>query len=70
MSRDLTVTELAKRIGVHRVTAGRLVLQGYFPNAYKTGSGGETSPWAVPESDIPVYMKTQPHPEITRRAHG
>lgn len=57
---DLTVKELAEQIGLHPVSVSDLVRRGYFPNAYKGGRGGPTSPWRIPAQDVADYRAKAP----------
>lgn len=60
-SPDLSVKEVAEQIGLHPVSVSDLVRRGYFPNAYKTGRGTNTSPWRIPAQDVTDYRAKQPH---------
>lgn len=57
---DLSVKELAEQIGVHPVRASDLIRRGYFPGAFKTGAGGQTSPWRIPATAVTEYKARQP----------
>lgn len=49
---DLTVSEVAQKLGVAEVTARQWARQGRFPNARRTRGG-----WLVPESDLQNFER-------------
>lgn len=52
---DLTVKDLAEHISMHPANVSDLIRRGTFPNAYKAGRGGVSSPWRVPATDVDDY---------------
>jgi IS30 family transposase len=66
VSRDLSVAQLAEELGLHPVTVSGLVRRGYFPNAYKSGRGGVSSPWRIPAQDVVDYRARQPRAALRR----
>ncbi|MHA7153961.1 helix-turn-helix domain-containing protein [Arthrobacter sp. TMN-50] len=57
---DLTIKELAEQLRLSADGVRDLVSRGYFPNAYKAGRGGTTSPWRIPVTDLADYKSKQP----------
>jgi hypothetical protein len=57
---DLKVSEVAEHLGLHPETVRSMSRAGDFPNAYKTGRGGQSSPIRIPWSDVEDYRKKQP----------
>lgn len=57
---DLRVSEAADALGLHPETIRQLARRGEFPNSYKTGKGGRTSPTRIPYTDIEDFRKRQP----------
>lgn len=49
--KEYTITELADRWGVTRVTVWRWYNDGHFEGAYRKGPG-DTSPVVIPERDV------------------
>lgn len=49
---DMTVPDVAVRLGVSRITVWRWIKQGVFPNAYQLNPRVEGSPWRIPEDDV------------------
>jgi excisionase family DNA binding protein len=60
MTKDLAVSEAAELLGVAAKTVQRLARRGAFPNAYKGGTGGRTSPIRIPLADLQNYRALQP----------
>lgn len=57
---DLTIKEVAEAIHLHPESVRILARSGKFPNAYKTGFGGQGSAIRIPWSDVEDYRKRQP----------
>lgn len=57
---DLRISEAATELGLHPETVRVLARSGEFPNSYKTGKGGRTSPTRIPYTDIEDWRKKQP----------
>ena len=51
---NLSTTEVADRLEVHRNTVISWIRKGYFPNARKVGLG-KNSPYVIPESDVTEF---------------
>jgi len=51
---NLSTTEVADRLDVHRNTVISWIRKGYFPNARKVGLG-KNSPYVIPESDVTEF---------------
>ncbi len=60
--KDLTVKEVASRLGAHHRAIHDWIDQGAFPNAYKLNPNNLTSPYRIPESDVVAF-------EEKRRGH-
>lgn len=52
---DLTVQEVAERLGVGRSTANKYVQEGRFPNAYQVNP----RLWLIPESDLEGFKRPE-----------
>jgi hypothetical protein len=53
---DLTVKEVAERLGLDERTAGHYVAKGYFPGAYKVNPfAARRSPWRIPEDAVIAF---------------
>lgn len=50
---DLTVQEVAERLGVGRSTVNKYIREGRFPNAYRVNP----RLWLIPESDLVGFKK-------------
>jgi excisionase family DNA binding protein len=57
---DLTVPEAAELTRQSPSMIRKLIRTGRFPHAYKTGTGGKTSPILIPRKDVDNYKSTQP----------
>lgn len=56
MSRDMSIPEVAERLGVHRVTVHRWVVnKNYFPHAYQVNPHESRSPYRIPEEDVIAF---------------
>lgn len=49
---DMSISDVADRLGVSHVTAWRWVQQGAFPNAYRLNPMADQSQWRIPEEDV------------------
>jgi excisionase family DNA binding protein len=58
--RDLKPSEVAEHLGMHPETVRQLARQGAFPNAYKTGRGGQSNHIRIPLTDVQDYRARQP----------
>ncbi|MFF2296982.1 helix-turn-helix domain-containing protein [Arthrobacter sp. NPDC058127] len=54
---DAKIKHVAEFLNLHPETVRLLARQGAFPNAYKTGKGGRTSPTRIPWSDVEDFRK-------------
>lgn len=58
MNGDLSVKEIAKRLGLDERTASRYVANGLFPGAYKLNPfSTRRSEWRVPEDAVIAFEK-------------
>ena len=57
---DLKVKEVADLLGLHPDTVRTMSRAGEFPNAYKTGRGGQSNHIRIPEADVEAFRKRQP----------
>ncbi|MDP9184157.1 MAG: helix-turn-helix domain-containing protein [Actinomycetota bacterium] len=60
MSVDAKPREVAEHLGMHPETVRQLTREGAFPNAYKTGRGGQSNHIRIPWTDVEDYRKRQP----------
>jgi hypothetical protein len=60
MSADAKVSEVAEHLDLHPETVRSMARAGAFPNAYKSGRGGQSSPIRIPWTDVEDYRKKQP----------
>lgn len=60
LSRDLKISEVAEALGMHQETVRTMTRSGDFPNAYKTGRGGQSNHIRIPWADVDAYRKKQP----------
>lgn len=58
--RDLSIKQVAEETGQSPDTIGDLVRRGYFPRAYKAGTGKANSPIRIPAADVEAYRARQP----------
>lgn len=49
------VKDIADQLGIHYLTAVRLVADGKFPNAINIGGDGTSRRYRIPQSDVDVY---------------
>lgn len=54
---DAKINQVAEFLNLHPETVRVLARRGAFPNAYKTGKGGRTSPTRIPWSDVEDWRK-------------
>ena len=52
-----TVQEGADALREPRKQIGTLCRTRAFPNSYKGGDGGKTSPWRIPVKDVEAFMR-------------
>jgi excisionase family DNA binding protein len=60
LTRDLKVSEVADSLGLHPETVRTMTRSGDFPNAYKTGRGGQSNHIRIPWADVEAYRAKQP----------
>lgn len=60
MEEVLTVKEAAAFLKIHRSELTRMIHMGLFPGAYRSGTGGKTSPIHIPRSAITYYQESRP----------
>ncbi|WFR84662.1 helix-turn-helix domain-containing protein [Arthrobacter sp. Y-9] len=60
LDRDLSIKEVAELTQQSTRVVSDLVRMGRFPNAYKAGRGGVSSPVRIPAADVDRYRRTQP----------
>lgn len=53
----LKVSEVAKILGVSRVTVHRLLKRGHFPGAYKVDPTWSRSHVIIPKSDVDAFLE-------------
>lgn len=53
------VPEVARLLGESRQIVYQALRRGEFPGAYKTATGGRTSPWIITESAIQAYRRSR-----------
>lgn len=53
IERDMTVTDVARAIGINRATVRKLMAEGKFPTAYQT-DGGQ---WRVQPSGVARWLE-------------
>lgn len=67
---DLSLPEVAKRLGIHRVTAWRWYHRGYFPNAYRVDPHNPDSDVRVPEKDVIALEEKRKETRKERQDNG
>jgi excisionase family DNA binding protein len=63
MSDLITKVELEVRLKLHRNTVTRLLAQGRFPNAFRTGGR-----WRIPLSDLEAFVRGASAKELRSQA--
>jgi excisionase family DNA binding protein len=58
---ELTVDQVAQRLGVTPRSVLRWLDKGFFPNAYRFAPMAK-SPWRIPESDVVVFEGLRKNP--------
>ena len=53
----LTVTQVAKLLGVSGGQAGKWIVRGDFPNAYRLNPLSKQSHWRIPRSDVDAFIQ-------------
>ena len=56
VERFLTKADVEATLQLHRNTVGRLLAEGRFPRAFKTGGR-----WRIPEGDVEAFAKNGRH---------
>lgn len=57
---DLKPKEVANMLGLHPNTVRTMARSGEFPNAYKTGRGGQSNHIRIPWADVESYRRRRP----------
>lgn len=55
----LTARQVADALSVSPQAVSLMLADGIFPNAVKSGRGGRTSPWRIPQTDLDEIMNKQ-----------